>query len=517
MKYFSTRGGIADGVTFEAALTSGYAADGGLYVPETVPEFTRAEMLELARLPYRELATRVAARFVGDEVPTAELRRIFDVCYRDCPEEVVSMKNMEGYCIAELFRGPTHCFKDLSIAVVVGLLGFFCERRRQKAGGGSAAGGVHTILASTSGDTGPAIVRAVAGLGDAAVRCHIFFPQGHVSRTQMLQMTTAVGPQVKVSPYEGGGDDMDLPIKRLQQDRAFAEKHGVMGCNSYNVARPVLQAIHYFWTYFRGVELRQGVDWGALKAEDTLPEVVIVLPVGAMGNTVGGMFARMMGVPITRVCAGTNANDITHRVISAGEFHRAEAMRKTLSDAINVQVPYNFERVLYYTLGRDPALIKAMMADVDQTGKLTLTPEQLGTLRLLFDSARVSDDATLHRLRAVCNETGYIACPHTAVALDAAAQLGCGAKDETRTVVVFSTASPCKFEESVTLAIGEAGWAKFRASAEFPESAKYEDTTEEQEKPALAYRALPGADAASSLAASQSDWEAKLRASIDPW
>jgi threonine synthase len=57
-----------------------------------------------------------------------------------------------------------------------------------------------------------------------------------------------------------------------------------------------------------------------------------------MGNIAGGYMAKNMGVPLGMLCAGTNVNDITYRVMKTGEFRKSEAMQKTLSDAINIQV-----------------------------------------------------------------------------------------------------------------------------------------------------------------------------------
>ena len=55
----------------------------------------------------------------------------------------------------------------------------------------------------------------------------------------------------------------------------------------------------------------------------------------AMGNMTGGYMSACMGVPIRKFVAGVNVNDITHRLIQTGAFHRAETMRKTLSEAIS--------------------------------------------------------------------------------------------------------------------------------------------------------------------------------------
>jgi threonine synthase len=48
--------------------------------------------------------------------------------------------------------------------------------------------------------------------------------------------------------------------------------------------------------------------------------------------------AKKMGLPIGMLCAGVNENDITHRTFQTGKFHKSTTMKKTLSDAINIQI-----------------------------------------------------------------------------------------------------------------------------------------------------------------------------------
>ncbi len=129
-----------------------------------------------------------------------------------------------------------------------------------------------------------------------------------------------------------GGDDMDAPIKRMlssstasfsfDEDDEVGDKNGrknenhLCGVNSYNIGRPLVQMVHFIYTYLRVVE-EIGVEPGD---ENTL--VDIILPTGAMGNIAGGYMAKKMGLPIGKLCAGVNINDITHRVIESGQFHK---------------------------------------------------------------------------------------------------------------------------------------------------------------------------------------------------
>ncbi|MEO0761715.1 MAG: threonine synthase, partial [Pseudomonadota bacterium] len=64
MRYLSTRGD-APVLDFEDTVMAGLARDGGLYVPETFPRLTPAEIAAFAGLPYEEVAYRVMRPFVG--------------------------------------------------------------------------------------------------------------------------------------------------------------------------------------------------------------------------------------------------------------------------------------------------------------------------------------------------------------------------------------------------------------------------------------------------------------------
>lgn len=256
---------------------------------------------------------------------------------------------------------------------------------------------------------------------------------------------------------------MDLPIKKLSSDAAFAERHGLCGINSYNLGRPLAQLCHFFWSYFRSLDQLQAEVGRCLD---------FCLPAGALGNTAAAFMARQMGLPIRQIVAGVNANDITHRTITKGEFHRSEHMEKTLSDAINIQVPYNMERVLFYLTGEDSSLIKSWMAEMDATGRLTLPAALLRRMQDAFGSARIDDDAMCACIRRSVEEYGYLLCPHSAVAL--AAHFATSELDDSARAarVVFATASPCKFEHSVTAALGRDAWKCYQEGPEFPAAAR---------------------------------------------
>ena len=460
MRYRSTRG--ETGATFEQALSRGYASDGGLYVPEELPKIPPETLRSWRKLDFPSLALELMKLFAGDELSEAELEDIVRGSYSSFSHpDIVPIvplrhtvatddaadksRDAEPVFIAELFHGPTFCFKDLGQQVLVRLLAHFARRRNQR----------RTFLVSTTGDTGPAAMRAVSDAACTNLQIIVFYPDGQISELQRRQMTTVSGAGARVVTFDGGGDDMDLPIKRLSSDAKFVEKHGLCGINSYNLGRPLAQLCHFFWAYFRAVDqLRADVD----------SLLDFCLPCGALGNTAAALMAREMGLPIRRLVAGVNANDITHRTISKGEFHRSEHMAKTLSDAINIQVPYNMERILFYLTGEDSRLVKTWMTQMDATGRLTLPEDWLRKLQEIFSSARVDDDAMCACIRKSTEEYGYLLCPHSAVALAAhfSTRTGESVAEKPQASVVFATASPCKFEHSVVTALGRNAWSQYQ-------------------------------------------------------
>jgi len=492
MKFVSTRGGSRP-ASFEEAISRGYAPDGGLYVPERLPRLPREELHRWRGLDYRALAEAVLSLFIGDELGgPEELRELVHSCYSgfSCPE-VVPLRRLGGLFVAELFHGPTFCFKDLGQQPLVRLLARFAERRKER----------RTMLVSTTGDTGPAAMRAVSDVGSPSLDIVVFYPDGQISDLQRRQMTTCSTARARVASFEGGGDDMDLPLKRLAADDAFAARHGLCGINSYNLGRPLAQMTHSFWTYFRVMD-QLGLETGT--------PMDLVIPAGALGNLASAFMARQMGLPIRRLVAGTNSNDITHRTFSTGEFHRSERMEKTLSDAINIQVPYNMERIFYYITGEDSSLVKGWMGQMERTGRLTLPPDWLAKLRDVFGSCRVDDAPMCETVRHSLERHGYLVDPHSAVALAAAWRTYGDLPSEPPAAVpvaALATASPCKFEHAITEAVGAQRWAAYAGSSDFPEAARAVLAAEEGPYGRLRSRG--------ELVASQEAWEAEVRGLLE--
>ena len=492
MLYRSTRGGEA-GVSFEAATLAGYAADGGLYVPEQIPTVSSETLRRWRGLSFQALSVEVLSLFVGECIGAAELRGVVERSFERFTEaDVVPVVEVGGLHIAELFHGPTLAFKDFGQQVLCKLLDFFATR----------AGRPTTLVVSTTGDTGPACIHGA--LGSASLRVVVTYPQGQISEIQRRQMTTVDAPNVAVAAFQGSGDDMDAPIKRISSDSAFREAFGVTSVNSINIGRVTVQTIHYFWAYLRAIEQLEG-GGGGFGFGDALH---FAIPTGAMGNVTAGALAQRMGCPIAQLCCGVNANNILHRAVTSGEFHKRPMVR-TLSEAINIGVPYNFERILYFLTGGDCGAVAAMMAEVDGSDALTIEGPLLASLQELLVTTTVDDEAMAATTRAYWDAHAYLLDPHSAVCVAAAEALAGEHK-----CVCLATAHPCKFEESLQAAeMGEGFWRGATSLAEtehMPPSAAALRGLPEVGKPD--FLALDGGRAP--LEESQAAWERQLRGMV---
>lgn len=115
MKYTSTRSS-AISCTFEEALCSGYAPDGGLFVPESLPLLTKTQLLQWSTLSYPQLSQAFLRLFLSlEEVSDECLQQICTTALSgfEDPLHVVPVKRVGTIYVAELFHGPTFCFKDL--------------------------------------------------------------------------------------------------------------------------------------------------------------------------------------------------------------------------------------------------------------------------------------------------------------------------------------------------------------------------------------------------------------------
>jgi threonine synthase len=426
VRYVSTRG-RAPSLDFEGVLLAGLASDGGLYVPEQWPTLDAAAWRALVGKPYPELATQVMLPFVGDAFPEREFAQIVHDAYAGFDHTAVAPLRQTGPrdWLLELFHGPTLAFKDYALQLLGRLFDRVLERRAERI----------TIVGATSGDTGSAAIEACRD--KPSMRVFILHPKDRVSPVQRRQMTTVASENIHNIAIEGTFDDCQALLKAMFNDARLREKLKLSAINSINWARVMAQIVYY---------AHAALSLGAPERR-----IGFVVPTGNFGNVFAGYGARAMGLPIERLVAATNSNDIVARFFSTGEY-RTGAVQATLSPSMDIQVSSNFERLLFDLLGRDGSVVERAMSGLGQSGGFSVAAEQHARAREVFDGHATSEESTLAHIAVAWREMGVLVDPHTAVGLD-------GAAAARRTVdvplVTLAPAHPAKFPDAVERATGQ--------------------------------------------------------------
>ncbi len=424
MKYVSTRGRAPE-LSFEEAMLTGLARDGGLYVPETIPTLSTDEITALAGLSYEEIAFRVMCPFVGNTFTDAEFKDIITRAYEGFGHEARAPLKQLGpnHFLLELFHGPTLAFKDFAMQLIGQLFEVALKRRGERV----------TIVGATSGDTGSAAIEAFRGLD--AVDVFILFPHGRVSEVQRRQMTTPTESNVHALAVHGDFDDCQARLKDMFNDFDFRDGVRLAGVNSINWARVLAQVVYYF---------SSAVSLGAPHRN-----ISFTVPTGNFGDVFAGYIAKQMGLPIDRLIVATNQNDILHRALSGGEY-RTTGVEPSISPSMDIQVSSNFERALFFAYGRDGEAVSQLMDELKSEGGFKISQGALQALRENFDSGRVSEDETKDTIRDIHERSAEVLCPHSAIA----ARIGDQHLGATP-MISLATAHPAKFPAAVKEACGQ--------------------------------------------------------------
>ncbi|EEX15296.1 threonine synthase [Citreicella sp. SE45] len=423
MRYISTRG-QAPALSFEEAMLSGLARDGGLYVPETVPTMSADDIRALHGLSYEETAFRVMRPFVGDGFTDETLGDLITRAYAGFGHNARAplVQLAPGHFLLELFHGPTLAFKDFAMQLIGQLFEEALTRRGERV----------TIVGATSGDTGSAAIEAFKGLD--AVDVFILYPHGRVSEVQRRQMTTPTEANVHALAMDGHFDDCQAKLKDMFNDFTFRDEVRLAGVNSINWARVLAQVVYYF---------SSAVSLGAPDRA-----VSFTVPTGNFGDIFAGYIAKKMGLPIDRLVVATNQNDILHRCLSSGDYRTSE-VHPSISPSMDIQVSSNFERALFDAYGRDGSAVAQLMAEL-KAGGFNVSQGALQALREHFESGRASEDETLATIRKAQQTMGELLCPHSAIGVKVA--------DEHRVagtpMITLATAHPAKFPDAVEQASG---------------------------------------------------------------
>ena len=425
MRYVSTRG-RAPVLGFDDVLLAGLATDGGLYLPETWPQFSAADFAAFAGLDYPALAAKVMAPFLKGSVLEHKLEDLTRRAYASFSHTAVApmVQTDTNEWLLELFHGPTFAFKDFALQMV-GLM--FDEVLK-------ARGARITIVGATSGDTGSAAIEATKNKD--AVDIFILHPAGRTSEVQRKQMTTVEAKNVHNIAIEGTFDDCQNMVKALFADTAFRDTFHLSAVNSINWARIMAQIVYYVWA---------AVHVGAPHRK-----VAFAVPTGNFGNVFAGYAASRMGLPVARFVVGSNANDILTRYFETGAMTAAGVV-PTLSPSMDIQISSNFERLLFEALGRDGAAVARMMDQFKQSGSYTVDASAHQKMLTLFSGYRLDDAGTLKFVGDVHKANGYVLDPHSAVGLFAARRAGI---ESAIPRIALATAHPAKFPDAVEKATG---------------------------------------------------------------
>ncbi len=424
MHYVSTRG-AAPTLDFRAAMMTGLARDGGLYVPDAVPVMAAGDIAALAGLPYEEVAFRVMRPFLGDAFGDDEFRGLIARAYAGFGHKARAplVQLASNHFLLELFHGPTLAFKDFAMQ----LIGQMMQAALAKSGERI------TIVGATSGDTGSAAIEAFRGLSNVDV--FILYPHGRISDVQRRQMTTPTEANVHALAMDGDFDDCQARVKDMFNDLAFRDGVRLAGVNSINWARVLAQVVYYFA--------------GAVALGAPLRAVDVTVPTGNFGDIFAGDIARRIGLPLGRLIIATNHNDILHRAITTGEY-RTHGVTPSISPSMDIQVSSNFERALFHAYGGDAKAVSTLMDDLKATGGFHIAPDALSPLRGTFASGRASEDETRATIARTLRDTGELLCPHSAVGVKVAEDLM-----GKNPMITLATAHPAKFPDAVEMATGQ--------------------------------------------------------------
>jgi len=422
MKYNSTRGFVS-GKSFEETLFTGFTAYGDLFLPDHIPKIDTNVLVKWKTFTYQKLVAAILKLFIAnDEIPHEEIETIIEDAFEKFTHpQIIPVKKLEnGLNVAEMFHGPSLAFKDISFSIVSKLANYFLSKRKK-----------HCVsLISTSGDTGAAALEAFSGT--RGLDLIILIPKNYISRVQELFMTTVISSNCHVVKAEGTSDDLDSILRDIVKDEHRPRNLEIMSFNSINWGRVLGQISVYFWYYFQ-------------MCDECTDVVEIIVPTGGGGSISAGSIAALMGLPI-RITSTVNVNNTFYKIIENGVLSASGKVIATLACAMDIQMPYNVERLLYLYSGCDGNFVRDIMNKFHHEGTVSLPEKIVEKMQsVLKCHTKVHDDEIITTMQRCFKENDYLICPHTATAV--AYHYKYNGSHGKR--ICFATASPDKFEEAV--------------------------------------------------------------------
>ena len=434
MKYYSTRDVNKAKYDSAQVIKQGLASDGGLFIPESIPTITKADICEMQNMSYAERAAKILSMFLTDYT--------YDDIISDCqaaygeksfPEGAAPLAKVTDTIYSlELWHGPTAAFKDMALQIMPRLL----SRALVKTGEKNTA----LILVATSGDTGKA---ALEGYKDIdRIKIMVFYPVDGVSKVQKLQMATQTGSNVNVYAIKGNFDDAQTGVKKIFSDNVAAEKlleggYILSSANSINWGRLVPQIVYYVSAYC-DMLAKGDIEYGET--------VNVCVPTGNFGNIFAAYIAKLMGLPINKLICASNANNVLTNFLDTGTYDRNRKFHTTMSPSMDILISSNLERLLCFAAGEEKTA--GYMKELAATGKYTVDADVKATIDENFIGFCADETETAETLKAFYEEHGYLADTHTSVALNCALKYMSKYNDGKK-MIVASTASPYKFAADV--------------------------------------------------------------------
>ncbi len=440
MFYNSTRNSGVK-VSSAEAITQGISVEGGLFVPESIPQLTFDELKAIGDMKYADRAAYVFSKFLTD-FTEAEIHYCTDNAYSTKNFETESIAEIahlfDGTYMLELWHGPTCAFKDMALQI----LPYFLTTSAKKINLDKKI----VILVATSGDTGKAALEGFKDVEGTSIL--VFYPEDGVSPMQKRQMKTQEGENVGVCAIKGNFDDCQNGVKAIFTDndvKAALDSKGMIfsSANSINWGRLVPQVVYYVSAYAELVKSEE-IELGE--------KINIVVPTGNFGNILAAYYAKHMGVPVNKLICASNINNVLTDFINTGVYDRNRQFYATVSPSMDILISSNLERLLYLMKDRNDAVINEWFGKLASEGKYEVTADVKAKLNEEFFGGFCDDEQTKATISEIYEKYSYTCDTHTAVAVKVYNDYKAATGDDTKTVIA-STASPYKFSAAVLEAL----------------------------------------------------------------
>ncbi|HAN20574.1 MAG: threonine synthase [Clostridiales bacterium GWF2_36_10] len=440
MNYISTRSTNSQKYNSAFVIKQGIADDGGLFVPETIPELSKDKLCVLAKMNYIDRAAYILGLFLTDYTHE-ELTEAAKNAYggRKFPSPPVRLSQVNDDFVLELWHGPTSAFKDMALQIMPYLLSLALKKTGEERDA--------LILVATSGDTGKA---ALEGYTDAdRVNIQVFYPSDGVSNIQKKQMASQVGKNVCVTAIRGNFDDAQSGVKAIFADKDVEktlDKKGLFlsSANSINWGRLAPQIVYYVSAYCDLLRLKK-IKFGDL--------INVTVPTGNFGNFLACYIAKKMGVPIGKMVCASNKNKILADFLETGVYDRRRAFYTTVSPSMDILISSNLERLLFMIAGAKRCA--GYMKDLSEKGLFEIEKDVLEIIKEDICGFYCDEENTSKTINSYFKSYNYLADTHTAVGLYCAGEYKKQSNDN-GVMLIASTASPYKFAPAVLSSLGEA-------------------------------------------------------------